>query len=349
MFEDYKGKRILVTGCYGFKGSWLTLWLDKLGAEVWGYGHLPSSTPNHFSLLNTEKMHLYPGDLLNYELLRNVMLAAKPELVIHLAAKAIVAKTFEDPRGTFRNNIEGAVNILEACMSTPSVKGVVMITTDKVYQDKNWSWGYRENDSLGGYDPYSASKVCIEHVIESYRHSFGMNIAVARAGNVIGGGDWSYARIIPDIVRATIKGEPVIVHTPTATRPFQFVLEPLKGYLMLGERIMSGVDVNRPWNFGPTEDMSVLNLLHAAKAIWPEISWKIDETPTHKHMVYLLKLDSSDANNKLGWHTVYSMMEAVQRSIMWYKKYYTTGEVTSLNDIDTYQGECDLGRAYYGM
>jgi len=352
MFEIYRGKKVLVTGHAGYKGSWLCHWLKRLGAEVTGYGHMPNTVPNHHELLGNPinyksndlpDLHLMPGqDLLNFGLLGKVLGFDRPDLVIHLAARAIVARTFTEPRETFENNVMGAVNILEACRKTPSVKGVVVISTDKIYENKEWSWGYREVDELGGVDPYSASKVCVEQVIRCYRESFGMNIATARAGNVIGGGDWSYKRLIPDIVRATSKGETVIVHTPNATRPFQHVMEALSGYLILGEKILMGQDVNRAWNFGPDGEMSVLEVLRTARSVWPKIQWEVDNTPTHPHMQYLLKIDSTESRKLLGWRPIRTMEEAVETTIDWYRAYYEHGIIATDDDIDDYQGKLDL-------
>ena len=331
----YEGKRVLVTGAFGYKGSWACHWLKRLGAEVIGYGHPPNTEPSHHSLLNKEDV--VGSDLLNYSFLEWVIKESKPDLVIHLAAKAIVARTFTEPRETFENNVMGAVNILEACRLIPSVKGIVFITTDKVYSDENWAWGYRENDKLGGIDPYSASKVCCETVIECYRRSFGLNIATARAGNVIGGGDWSYKRLIPDIVRATSKGETVVIHTPNATRPFQHVLDALYGYLLLGEQILKGNDVNRAWNFGPDESMSVLQVLETAKEVWPEVKWEVNEAETHRFMVYLLKLDSTESHNILGWKPMWNIGQAVRKTIAWYRRYYADGFIESENNIRSYE------------
>jgi CDP-glucose 4,6-dehydratase len=339
MLDIYKDKVVMVTGAYGFKGSWLCEWLRKLGAAVVEYGHPPSTEPNHHNLLGYVVGDETRQDLLDYYLLLETMVETEPDLVIHLAARAIVARTFTEPRETFENNVMGAVNILEACRLTPSVEGVVFITTDKVYEDKNWGWGYRENDELGGYDPYSASKVCCEHVIQCYRKSFGLNIATARAGNVIGGGDWSFKRLIPDIVRATAKGEKVVVHTPNATRPWQHVLDALYGYLLLGEKILKGEDVNRAWNFGPTEEMSVLDILTIAKEVWPEVCWEVNEADTHPFMVYLLKLDSSESYKRLGWKPRWGMKYSVARAVRWYKEYYETGKILTNNDIEDYTYE----------
>jgi CDP-glucose 4,6-dehydratase len=334
--EIYKGKKVLLTGDTGFKGSWMRLWLEKLGAEVCGYSLPPATQPNHYELLYGKA---FPRgcDILDIGMLGKVMREFRPDIVFHLAANAVVAKTFEDPRGTFNVNVMGSVNVLEAVRQNPGVKGVVMIVTDKVYESREWNYAYRECDELGGLDPYSASKVCVEHVIKCYRNSFGMNIASARAGNVIGGGDWTYARLIPDIVRAASKGEKVQVHTPEATRPFQHVLDALSGYLLLGQAILDGRDVGRAWNFGPTDSLSVLEVLELAKLIWPQVDWEVDNEPTHPHMVYLLKIDSTESKKLLGWKPIWDMQHAVMMSVLWYKVYYETGDVITSYDIRDYE------------
>ena len=339
----YKGKKVLVTGHCGFKGSWLCFWLKRLGAEVIGYGHPPNTESNHYTLLGNPPMEDRNCDLLDWYGLQVEIVQFQPDLVIHLAAKAIVARTFTEPRGTFENNVMGAVNILEACRQCPSVKGIVMITTDKIYENREWNYAYREVDELGGIDPYSASKVCVEQVIRCYRESFGMNIATARAGNVIGGGDWSYKRLIPDIVRAASKGEKVIVHTPNATRPFQHVLEALSGYLLLGQKILQGENVNRAWNFGPEGEMTVLEVLQIAHDVWPAVQWEVDSTPTHPFMQYLLKIDSTESRKLLGWKPVWDMEQAVAQAILWYREYYEEGNIMTGEDIDEYE------RDYHAM
>jgi CDP-glucose 4,6-dehydratase len=335
MFEVYKGKKVLVTGCCGFKGSWLCHWLRKLGAEVIGFGHYPRTIPSHHNILNS------PPPLIQDLLGMDDLYGYEPDLVFHLAAKAIVARTFHEPRETFENNVMGTVNLLEACRHQPSIKGIVLITTDKVYANKEWDWGYRENDQLGGLDPYSASKVCIEHVIECYRSQFIPNIATARAGNVIGGGDWAEKRLIPDIVRATVEGKEVEIHTPNATRPWQHVTEPLCGYLMLGQKFLE-CDLehrwSKPWNFGPEGEMTVLDILKIAKEAWPKIEYVVKEEETHPSMTTLLKIDSTEARKKLGWKPRWNMEMAVRMTIMWYKEYYEKGIVRTNDDINLYEG-----------
>ena len=336
--ETYNGKRVLVTGHTGFKGSWLNLWLKKLGAiPETGYALPPPTIPSHYKLLGGLDFVGTLPDIRNYDMLWRTMERQKPDVVFHLAAQAIVKRSFDDPRNTFDSNIIGAVNVLEACRQTPSVRAIVMITSDKVYRDMNWRWGYRESDELSGTDPYSASKVCVEHVINSYRESFGMNIATARAGNVIGGGDWGAYRLIPDIMRAMAEGKPVEIHTPHATRPYQHALEALHGYLRLGKALLEGRgECKTAFNFGPDGSMSVLEVLEIAQSVWPKIQYVIKEEETHKGMVNLLKIDSTKAKQMLGWKPRWTMQEAVERAVVWYRDWYEKGEVNSIKDIEDF-------------
>lgn len=332
----YWGKKVLLTGHCGVKGSWAALWLTQLRAQVYGISHPPRTAPSHYELL---KLHdIMAGDIHADLASVEEINSLSPDLVIHMAARAIVAKSFEEPEDTFRYTVLGCVHLLELCRRCPTVKGVVVVETDKVYDNKEWLWGYREVDELGGSDPYSASKVCVANVVRCYRESFGMNIAAARAGNILAGGDWSFGRLLPDVARATAKGEVVMVHTPHSTRPFQHALDALSGYLMLGQAMLEGRDVNRAYNFGPTEgSMSVLEILKVAKIYWPKIQWAVDDKPTHKNMVYLLKLDNTKAKDELGWRPVLDMKTAVKNTIEWYKSYYEYGLVNSLADIIDYQ------------
>jgi CDP-glucose 4,6-dehydratase len=336
MFNDiYKGKRVLVTGHTGVKGSWMSLWLSRLGAYVYGISHPPKPGPNHYKLLKLHDILVQDihADISAIEDIKNI----SPDIVFHFAAKAIVPRTFMEPESTFQHNIMGVVHILELCRQCPSVKGVVAVVSDKVYENREWNYAYRENDVLGGADPYSCSKVCIEHIIRCYRESYGMNIAAARAGNILAGGDWGEKRLLPDIVRATAKGETVVVHTPDATRPFQHALEALQGYLLLGQHILERKDVNRAWNFGPDGEMTVLEVLQTAQQVWPEVDWWVDDTPTHPHMVYLLKIDSTESRKLLGWRPVWDMKTAVEVSIRWYKEYYESGIILTDDNIESYE------------
>ena len=333
----YKGKRVLITGHTGVKASWLALWLHRLGAEVMGISHPPKPFPTHYELIGLRD--IIKKDIHADISAINEIESFSPEIVFHLAAKAIVPRTFAEPESTFQHNIMGTVHILELCRKCSSVKGIVLIVSDKVYENKEWNYAYRENDELGGVDPYSCSKVCIEHIIRCYRESYGLNIAAARAGNIITGGDWGEKRLIPDMVRAASSDKVVEIHTPHATRPFQHALEALQGYLLLGQKIMEGGDVNRSWNFGPNaESLSVLDVLNIAQGIWPKINWIVDNKPTHPHMVYLLKIDSTEAKKQLGWEPRWNMAMAVRMTIMWYKEYYENGIVRTNDDINLYEG-----------
>ena len=340
--EFYKGKRVLVTGATGFKGSWLCYWLYKMGTNVSGIGLPPVTILSHYDLLDLDhKICCLKETLLNYTEIAKFIDNTKPEIVIHLAANAIVAKTFDDPKETFENNIMATVNLLEASRHCESVKSIVMITTDKVYENEEWNWPYRENDILGGLDPYSASKVCCEHVISCYRTQFMPYIATARAGNVIGGGDWAYARLIPDIAQAAAKGKVVEIHTPYATRPWQHVLEPLRGYLILGKKLYDyGAEFARPWNFGPQGEMTVMDILKVASETWDKVKYEVKPKETHPSMVQLLKIDSSEAKKKLGWHSLWTMNYSIHRAIRWYKEFYENGIV--LTDIDIYDYEREM-------
>jgi CDP-glucose 4,6-dehydratase len=301
-----------------------------------GISHPPKPFPTHYELLNLHD--IIEADIHADISEINEINSFAPELVFHLAAKAIVPRTFVEPESTFQHNIMGTVHILELCRKCPSVKGVVLIVSDKVYENREWNYAYRENDELGGIDPYSCSKVCVEHIIRCYRESYGVNIASARAGNIITGGDWGEKRLLPDIVRAASTGQKVAIHTPESTRPFQHVLEALQGYLMLGEKILEGVDVNRAWNFGPDSgSLSVIELLEIAHDVWPEIKWEVDNKPTHPHMVYLLKIDSIEAKKILGWQPQLNMKRAVQWAVEWYREYYESGNLLTDSNIEVYE------------
>jgi len=340
MFSNiYKDKRVLITGHTGYKASWLALWLHRMGAIVSGISHAPHPPPTHYDIIN---LH----DILEKDIHSDISLvdeinSLKPDIVFHLAARAIVANTFNEPEPTFQYTVMGAVHMLELCRQCPSVQGVVMATSDKVYLNNEWDYAYREIDTLGGDDPYSTSKVCVEHIVECYRKSFDMNIAVGRCGNVIGGGDFSDKRLIPDIAKATAKGEVVVIHTPNATRPFQHTLEALQGYLLLGKEILKGNDVNRCFNFGPTHEMTVLEVLEIAQARWKNVKFEVDNKPTHKFMVYKLKIDSVESR-KLGWEPVWGMVPAVVETIEWYKAYFEKGLILTNKNIDDYEEEYGL-------
>jgi CDP-glucose 4,6-dehydratase len=309
--DFWNGKRVFLTGHTGFKGSWLTLWLDSIGASVKGYSLEPITSPSLYDILDLNNIiESEIGDIRDLIKLKKSIDAFKPEIVIHMAAQPLVRHSYKEPIDTYSTNIMGTINVLEAIRSCSSVKAVVVVTTDKVYENKEWPWGYRENEPLGGYDPYSSSKACAELVTAAYRQSFfslsdSPSVATARAGNVIGGGDWSEDRLIPDAIRAFDQNLPIVIRNPHSTRPWQHVLEPLSGYLILAEKLYSeGKKYAQAWNFGPedTDCKSVKWILDELIKIWgSNASWVLDGK-AQPHEAHLLKLDCSKAKNELNWY-----------------------------------------------
>lgn len=346
--ECYKGKKVFITGHTGFKGSWLSFWLTSMGAKVIGYS-LPSVThPNHFELIRLD-METYLKDIRDLEALKQAIETTQPDIVFHLAAQPLVCYSYNNPIETFETNIMGTANLLEACKGISSIKGTIVITTDKCYENKEWLYGYRENDQLGGYDPYSASKAGAEIVVASYRNSFfhpqdfGRThqtlIATARSGNVIGGGDWSEDRLIPDMVRAATTDQTVYVRNPNATRPWQHVLEPLAGYLLLGQKLMEGKsEFAEPWNFGPTieSNKKVSEVLEVSKKLWNKVNFEIEDSESHPHEAGLLMLDCSKAYHKLGWKPKWDFQSSVAKTIEWYKLFYESGEILTHHHLREY-------------
>lgn len=330
----YKGKRVLVTGHTGFKGSWLSLWLSKLGADVIGYSLKPNTSPSLFEILDLEKdITSVIGDIRDDKMLFDTFKKYQPEIVFHLAAQPIVRESYENPKETYETNVIGTLNVFEAIRKSSSVKVVVNITTDKCYENKEWVYGYRETDPMGGYDPYSSSKACSEILTSSYRSSFfnDLDIAVSsvRAGNVIGGGDWAKDRLIPDIVRSLADGKDIITRNPSAVRPWQHVLEPLSGYLWLGSlMISSDKEYNESWNFGPVDSdvLSVLEILKNSIKAWGSGNFKIDKNK-NPHEANLLKLDISKVRSILKWEPCYDVRTAVEETIKWYKNFYNNKDV----------------------
>lgn len=323
----WNGKKVLVTGHTGFKGSWLSFWLKMLGAEVCGYSLAPETSPNLFENLDLEnQIKSVTGDICDLENFKKTLEQFKPDAVFHLAAQSLVRRSYRQPIETYQTNVIGTINILEAVRNTESVKTVVAITTDKVYENKEWLWAYRENERLGGFDPYSNSKACAELAVSSYRNSFFADgktlVATARAGNVIGGGDWSEDRLLPDVFRSLIFGKSLEIRNPNSIRPWQHVLEPLSGYLMLAEKLLEGnKDFAEAWNFGPAEEdsQSVGNVLEIIKSVWKDsVSWKLDDK-VQPHEARLLKLDSTKAKTELGWMPKLNLEEAVKLTADWYR------------------------------
>jgi len=337
----YKDKVCLITGHTGFKGSWLAFWLNKMGANVVGYALEPHTYPNHFEILESSYISVI-GDINDYQSLQKVFDQYQPDMVFHLAAQALVRDSYDNPQETFETNVLGTINVFEAVRKTNSVKAIINVTSDKCYDNKEWVWGYRENDAMGGHDPYSASKGCSELVTSSYQKSFfntgNKLLASARAGNVIGGGDWAKDRLIPDIMRATNKGEEVYIRSPFATRPWQHVLEPLSGYLQLGWHLLEGKsEYAEGWNFGPNlnSNISVKEVVEEVKNHWSDISYKINKDAANLHEANLLMLDCSKANKQLKWRPVWDKEETFKKTIGWYKNFYTKGFVnTEENLID---------------
>ncbi len=324
----WQGKRVFLTGHTGFKGGWLALWLSHLGAEVRGYSLEPYTTPNLLTEAKIfDKIQDLRGDIRHPQTLDPALTDFAPEVVFHLAAQPLVRLSYADPIGTYETNVIGTARVLDAVRRTPSVKAVVSITTDKCYENKEWDWGYRETDPLGGYDPYSSSKACAEIVSAAYRQSFfadnKVNIATARAGNVIGGGDWSLDRLIPDLVRGFLSGAPVPIRRPHSIRPWQHVLEPLHGYLTLAEKLC-GPDAQhyaRPYNFGPADDDArPVSWIadHMTRTWGPEASWYLDEDPS-VHEAGYLKLDASRARADLAWTPRLHLADALDWLVRWYR------------------------------
>ena len=347
MFGDiFKGKTVLITGHTGFKGSWLSVWLKKLGANVVGYSLDSPTEPSLFKLAGLDKkIYSNIGDIRDLQNLIKVMKDFSPDIIFHLAAQSLVRPSFLEPVETFTTNVIGTVNVLEAAKNIPSVRVCQIITSDKCYENKEWVYAYRENDRMGGFDPYSASKGCAELVVSSYRRSFfsgkttnqnGISLSSVRAGNVIGGGDWSEYRIIPDCVRALVHNIPIELRKPKAIRPWQFVLDPLSGYLRLAALQWDNPkDYTGGWNFGPGDykNFCVSDLVEQIIHYWGSGSWVNGgkNLANHHHEAAFLKLDCTKAKNLLNWQPVYSIQEAINETTRWYRKW------TSDTSFDAYK------------
>lgn len=338
----YRGRRVLVTGHTGFKGSWLCLWLQTLGAEVTGLALDPSVEPSHWDLLKLS-INDHRVDVRDEEAVRGVFDAVRPEMVFHLAAQPLVRRSYREPVATWATNVMGTVNVLEAVRHTPETRAVVAITSDKCYENREWPWPYREQDRLGGHDPYSASKASAELVAASYRSAFLQDpcaplLATARGGNVIGGGDWSEDRLIPDLVRSVAAAEPLIVRSPRATRPWQHVLDLLSGYLLLGQRLLAGdTTCADAWNFGPDVEgnRTVEQVLEDLARGWPQLRWQVTSSP-QPHEAGLLHLDSAKAKMHLGWRPVWNLEKTLHHTASWYRQLLEAGDVVSADDLAAY-------------
>jgi CDP-glucose 4,6-dehydratase len=322
----WKGKRIFLTGHTGFKGSWLSLWLFSLGADVKGYSLNPQTSPSLFNEAKVDSIvNSKIGDIRDLKTLSKSMEDFNPDILIHMAAQSLVRYSYNNPVETYEVNVIGTVNVLEAARGCPNLKAIINVTTDKCYENDNRVQGYKENDVIGGYDPYSSSKGCSELVTSCYRRSFlqekKVGLASVRSGNVIGGGDWSDDRLIPDILRAFELNEPVIVRNPNATRPWQHVLEPLSGYLILSQKLYNDFkEYSQSWNFGPDDkDVRPVNwILDHMVSSWPDASWNIDNSVTPYESA-LLKLDTSKAREKLNWKPLWKLEKSLERIIYWHK------------------------------
>lgn len=350
LLKTFNGRRVLVTGHTGFKGSWLSLWLLKLGAKVSGLSLYIPSSPSNYEVIGLKKrINDYVADIRNIDEIKRIFSIAKPEIVFHLAAQSLVRKSYDDPKATFDINLGGTVNILESIRCAPSIKVAVIITSDKCYENVNWEYGYRESDRLGGVDPYSASKACAEIAIGSYMRSYfpgksKVKIASVRAGNVIGGGDWARDRIIPDCIRAWSSRKKVTLRNPVATRPWQHVLEPLSGYLQVAAELdanSDGVD-GESFNFGPNGDVnqSVLMVVKEMAKIWKTGKWDVEKSSGKmKKEATLLKLCCDKALHRLSWLPVMGFEEAIKLSAEWYLAYYKQADMRdfSLRQIVQYE------------
>jgi len=330
MSKFYIGKRVLVTGHTGFMGSWLTKWLTMLNAEVCGYALDPPTQPNMYETLNIKGVVSQDvrGDINNTELLRRTLGEFQPEIVFHLAAQPLVLESYEFPLETFHTNVIGTVNLLNELRKFDSVKAIIVVTSDKSYRNKEWVYPYRESDDLGGRDPYSASKSCQDIVVNSFRESYfsdsGISLSSVRAGNVIGGGDWAKDRIIPDIVRGIVSGHPVRVRNPNSVRPWQHVLEPISGMLLLAQRMHGDMKFSDAWNFGPNSerDVTVEEIVEKSIEYWKTGKYVIEDNSADKEAKYL-SLDISKAKKELKWFPRYNINKALVETVEWYKSYYT--------------------------
>jgi CDP-glucose 4,6-dehydratase len=352
----WKGKKVFVTGHTGFKGAWLSLWLAHMGAEVYGYATKPPTNPSFYEVCQVESRlaGVTYNDIRNLDALCFAVRSAQPDIVIHMAAQPIVRKSYVNPLETYEINVLGTLHLLEAvrCAIAEgcSIKAVINVTTDKCYDNKEWDWAYRENDDLGGRDPYSSSKACSELLTTAYRASFfagekGVAVASARAGNVIGGGDWAEDRLIPDCMAAMIKGESINIRNPSSIRPWQHVLEPLGGYLLLGEKLVTvGKTYAEAWNFGPDEAevYSVEQVVEMLCAKWGgEATYQTELPADHLHEARMLRLDCSKAKLRLGWKPQWKISETLDKVVEWTQSWINNEDMAkiSIKQIHAYLGE----------
>lgn len=350
----YKGKRVLVTGHTGFKGSWLCLWLETMGAEVAGYSLPAPTNPSHFELLKKDghfkDARFQEGDIRNLEKLSAFVRDVKPDIVFHMAAQPIVRLSYDEPIDTYETNVMGTLKVFEACRRA-GVTAIVNVTSDKCYENREWLWGYRENEAMGGFDPYSSSKGCAEILTSSYRRSYfhpeqyrkthSTLLASVRAGNVIGGGDWAVDRLIPDIVRATSEGRVTTIRSPKSVRPWQHVLEPLSGYLAVGAKLLIGhAESADGWNFGPETDggRQVQDVIEQVSTAWPKARFETPEQHGALHEAFLLQLDSSKARRLLQWRPCLDFKETIAWTVEWYRAFYEQRRLLSTQQLTAFEG-----------
>jgi CDP-glucose 4,6-dehydratase len=343
----WSGRRVFITGHTGFKGSWLSLWLKALGAELTGFACDVPTEPSLYRLAGLdESMKWIRGDVRDFDAFRSALVRARPEIVVHMAAQSLVRRSFADPRETYETNVMGTVNLFEAARAADGLRVVVNVTSDKCYENREWEWGYREDEPMGGHDPYSSSKGCAELVTSAYRRSFfetgeaTTRIASARAGNVIGGGDWGDDRLLPDLMRAVLAGETLRVRNPAALRPWQHVLNPVSGYLLLGQALWDEPGFAGAWNFGPSDDDTrrVDWIVDRVAERWRAgVRWELDERP-QPHEAQHLKLDSSRARGRLGWHPRWDLATGIDALVEWYASYADGADMceTTLAQVDRF-------------
>lgn len=338
--DFWKNKKVLVTGHTGFKGSWLSIYLKKLGAEVLGYSLLPPSTPNMFSVCQlNEKVKSHIGDIRNLAELNDTLKTFQPEIVFHLAAQSLVLKSYKEPLETYSTNVMGTVHLLEVARKLTSVKVIINVTSDKCYEDKG-QIAYKESDALGGHDPYSSSKACAELVSTAYRQSFSIPLSTVRAGNIIGGGDWAESRLIPDCIRSLAENKPIVIRNPKAVRPWQHVLEPICGYLQLAEKMWAAPkDLAGSWNFGPEADSfkPVEAIVDEMIQLWGKGSFTLE--PSSQHETQILKLDSAKAKTALEWKPRWTLQQSLANLVDWYQRFYKNEDMyqVTLKQIEDYE------------
>ncbi|HKS27261.1 MAG TPA: CDP-glucose 4,6-dehydratase [Pyrinomonadaceae bacterium] len=359
--EFWRDKRVLLTGHTGFKGSWLSLWLAEMGARVTGYALEPPTTPSLFQLARiSEQVESVTGDVRDFERVSQLIESRRPEIIIHMAAQSLVRRSYANPVETYGTNVMGTVNVLEAVRRSGSdfVRAVVVVTSDKCYENREWVWGYRETESMGGHDPYSSSKGCAELVTSAMRSSFFQSgekgttaVASARAGNVLGGGDWAEDRLVPDIIKSWMEGREVAIRSPRAVRPWQHVLDPLHGYLLLCEKLCEDAAAySEGWNFGPREEdaQTVEHVVRRLSELWSsregKAAWAIDKN-LHPHEAHYLKLDCSKARTHLEWRPRWPLERTLKETVNWYRAYQNGEDVQafSLEQIRAFQDSVEEG------